>query len=665
MTITRLIHCLLVIGSTVAGASAATMDVQVGWDGAFRTNRWSPVFVTVSDLKPRNAIIELYVPHDTVQSMTIRQLVPVTPTPQTYAIYAPLTGRIDEISVTLREPGRLRSLAKWVNDPSYGLGGSVTPIESVHQLVGITGRNSTQRLIEGQFDRQSVVVKSFSANRLPDHARGFESFNALLLDQPDLTRIPLEKQQAIVDWVRGGGTVVCWLGEDQQPPISPILRQLPATVGENTNVTVSPEALRAAGLPTRFGNMKGRILTPTDDAKPIKLFGGEVQAYKRTLGLGSVVLVPFDCSTLLIDGPDKAREFWRPLLDGAVDLTKRDDNNPVNYYAYNDPAQQRRAHAASAVMNLLGNVPGAGSFGFTWVALVMIGLMVVVGPVDWIVLKRLGRQPWTWITTSGWIALVTLGALYLGHTMKSGELHYHTLRLLDQAGGEIIAAIDTAAIYSPRTAEYDMKADSESWWEPLSADQYYYRSGRKLDIDFHQTYKGNTPEKMRINVWNLRFMSGETTVSAPPLIEAELRQEARAARSNFVVGTIKNVSSLPLKDLLIRTPDGFCLLDKATIAPGQSLAIDQRLQKTPPPTTQYGRFGSYNDVNAVGIEQYFRLATERTSRIDRRMQTSKDVVIVYAMNDDVPAPGGLNPAPNIEKHQQMVRAVFPLRKEQE
>jgi hypothetical protein len=288
--------------------------------------------------------------------------------------------------------------------------------------------------------------------------------------------------------------------------------------------------------------------------------------------------------------------------------------------------------------------------------------MLVVGPVDWIVLKRLGRQPWTWITTSGWIALVTLGALYLGHILKSGELHYHSARLIDQAGGSTVAVIDTVGIYSPRTAQYELTTNPEGWWEPLSADVYYNRSGIRTDIDFHQDYRGNVPTPMTINVWNLRFLTSDTIETGPPLLEADLRYDDRRPRQDQLVGTIKNVSNVTLGEIWLRTSNGYCIVS-GTLPPGASLDVNQRLSIAPRPTTQYGPYGSYTDIEAQGIEQYFRLAIERTSRIDRLIQSKANVVVVYAASSDATASAQLQPAPTVQRHQQMVRAVFPLRRD--
>src|SRR3712207_9534847 len=78
-------------------------------------------------------------------------------------------------------------------------------------------------------------------------------------------------------------------------------------------------------------------------------------------------------------------------------------------------------------------------------------------------LKKLGRQPWTWVTTAGWIGLVTVGAVFAGHLIKSGELHYRTVQLVDQVGGETVGEVSLACVYSPRSEEHTSELQSRQY----------------------------------------------------------------------------------------------------------------------------------------------------------------------------------------------------------
>ena len=173
--------------------------------------------------------------------------------------------------------------------------------------------------------------------------------------------------------------------------------------------------------------------------------------------MGKIVVVPFCVSDLQFTDNDKADKFWRHLLGDIHVLPETKPNGqPVNqsYSPSYSHDENIETQAGMSVADRLGDVPGAGQFGFSYVVIVLIGMMVIVGPVDWFVLKKLGRQPWTWVTTSGWILLITLSATSLGYVLKSGDLHFRTMRLIDQVGDSTAATADWVGVYSPMTREY-------------------------------------------------------------------------------------------------------------------------------------------------------------------------------------------------------------------
>ena len=179
------------------------------------------------------------------------------------------------------------------------------------------------------------------------------------------------------------------------------------------------------------------------------------------------------------------------------------------------PMSKPRTARSTQIADFLGNVPGAGRISFGFIAAILIGMMVIVGPVDWFVLKKLGQQPWTWVTTSGWIALITLCAVYAGHIFKSGTLHYKTLRTVDQVENGVVGISDYVAIYSPRTRTYQLETEPDGWWQPAAFNNSRGTS-LKLDMDFHQTSEGNTPDEMLVNVWSLRFLRATASRQALP-----------------------------------------------------------------------------------------------------------------------------------------------------
>jgi hypothetical protein len=658
-----------------------SLTVDLGWGSSYRLGRWAPVFVTASDDRTRAVMIEVYVPHDQIHGMVIRQFVTIGPTPSTFPLYAPFPNSMETLTVTIRADGPFgRKLADWsVEKQRYSRvwGG----ISAVGQLIGVSGRGSNlDSLLPAQFgdpERSSTIsptLRWMSRSRLPFNAIGFDSLDALMLDEPDLARMAREQQDAVIDWVRSGGHLVCWIGIDPPPASSPIMDQLPAEVGSNILTDLTEESLRAAGLPPRFRQLKARQLVPRLGSESINLFGGESLAIRRRLGFGTITLLPFNPSTFMFQSPAQANAFWEPIIGQAVRFPDKNakPGTPQYYTPYNDPMQQRRSLAINEAMQQLGGIPGAGAFGFGYVATVMIGLMLVVGPLDWIVLKKLNRQPWTWATTTGWIALVSLGAVYIGYVFKSGDLHFRTLSLLDQADGMVQARFDATGVYSPRTQNYSLKVDPEGWWQPMST-QYYGTASRAFnDIYFRQDQHGTRAGPTRVNVWNLLFLEGQTIGPSQPMIESDLHVESKDSVKH-VVGTLTNHGSAAMSGILIRVEDKVAQAPVTLkIEPGTTTTIDLALALTVlqprqvdvPVRLPDGTLvrSAQRNTNVISMQGVWDLSPGRSERVDRLLSDHADLACVYAVMQDVPAVVSLDVPGATEKHVQYVRALVPIKR---
>ena len=443
---------LLCAGMVGTAGAQTTMQVRLGWEGYVRADRWNLGFVTLSDPRPRNVTIEFHTPYDRFQGNRIGQGMTIGPQPQTFPLYLPLRAmNVEDLSIIVRDARTRKRLATFPPGPmpaTGGLPGMMT--DPARSFIGISGRRTTLRSVTRGLPGVPLEAGYLDPSDLPTDAIGFDALDILVLNAPSFSALGDEQQQAIADWVRAGGSLVLWPSDDPVPAAGPLIDVLPCRIGDSAVVELPPDLLEKAGLPPRFRKLPARALLPSDGATPVKLLGSDpLTAYRRRVGFGRVVVCPTDLSALMFAKPQDAYRAWRAVLDGMLDNLPDPEaavTAPERAYGLN-PTALRDHNGLRQIGDMLGTVPGAGRFGFGYVAGVLVGMMVVVGPVDWFVLKRLGRQPWTWVTTGGWIGLVTLGAVYAGHMLKSGELHFRTFEVVDQADGAAVASTKLAGLY--------------------------------------------------------------------------------------------------------------------------------------------------------------------------------------------------------------------------
>ena len=675
----------ILLPSLVAGAADTKLNVMRGWGQKERAGRWDPILVTASSPVPRNVVCEVVSPHQGSFAMAIRERFAIGPEPATFQLFAPTYySPFDETVVVLRDADSGKKLAQYPPEsregpPTWpGIGGGSV-------VVGVAGQRA---VLESQLSHLGIVLSNIPEFQLPRSPIGFDAMDVLFLNRADLTRLDAQQQESILNWVRGGGGLLIAPGNSPLPPDSPLPEALPCRIGAVAKLDLGPEILQRTGLQPRFAHMAARTLEPNEGSKQIELFKASgVNACVRRYGFGTILVSPIDLADLQFDAKVEAAtapEFWKPIF---AELTRLPDEKEKTQPAYyngsqsESPDQQREGTATDVLCNFIGNVPGAGRFGFSYVAGALIAMMIVVGPVDWFVLKRLGYQPWTWATTGGWIALITLAAVYAGFLFKSGDLYFRTVRVIDQIDGASVGTSDLMGIYSPRTRQYAITPQPyvldgpAGWWEPVvpGVRMYgYYSNGPKNDVEFHQSDTANVPEPLIVNVWNLRFLRSQTRQPGPPIVEASLSYQ-NTPKGPRVTGTIKNVSDHGLRNIHVRVRKtmGDVSLNSDGLAAGQSIHIDAVASQPFPPkdfSTQYENFGYYGQRHndSVPAEQDLwpaapDLSGRRATKIDALLDSGTDFACIYGeVLNPRPAAKLEGDAPRIEQHFQWVRAVVPV-----
>jgi hypothetical protein len=538
---------------TAARGQDVQLNVSIGWDGNHRPGRWTPLFLTLSADEPRPVLVDVYSPHSGTQAMRMQQVVPVTTAPTTFIVYIIPNYEIEDLTVVLRDPRTGRRLAGYPDERQQTDPALLRGVYSREKLVGLTG--APGGAVGPVLTRANVAVGYLAPRRLPDVPIGYDAINLLVMNRLTITSITDAQQQAIADWVAGGGTLLVWFSDEAVPDHSPLLDILPATIGPNELVEIDPPRIAQAGLAERFAKMPARSLTPRAGATTTPLLGIDaLQAVSGNHGYGRVVVYPVDLGLLTFADTAQTDAFWRglnvlPLPDPtrAFDFTTLETN------------------ATSELANLLGDVPGAGVFDFSFVSITLIALMLLVGPIDWFVLRKLGHSPWTWATTLGWIGLFTTTAIYAGNLLSSGDLHDRSVSLITQVGDRVIDRTTVHCIASPRTRDYVLATD-DGWWQPLPMGGWWGHRGVREDYAFRQSLDGNQPLPLRVPIWSMRLLVGKTDLGGEPLVQADL-----AVGADGVSGSVRNLSKHLLNNVCVTHAGQTWHL--GTIDPGGTLEV--------------------------------------------------------------------------------------------
>lgn len=670
-----LVTTIVLLLATLAGA--ADLSVSFAFESQYKPGRWTPLRVTVSDKITRTANLSLYVPHSRTTALRIGQQLTVGPDERTFIFYAPLEYSIGTFRVELRDAATGKLIAQfprpddgdfWPNQPAAVEKLIVSCGESFRLPGPLTLRSANGA--NGQRAEQAAVA-NISPAELPAVPLGFEGVDILVLAGLTAQEMDAPQQKAVVDWVKAGGQLLYWPGDQPLDPGSPLAAALPGTFGAPRAVRLSDRQLFDASLPARFADLSIRPITPAPGAEMFPLFGSDqLSAIYGRVGLGRVMVLPINASTLQFQGT--ALPFWTGLCAVAFPLNV-DPDHADNSYLYGQDA--RREAGLNGALDMIGQIPGTGSFGFGYVATMLGAMMFVVGPLDWFVLKKLGRQPWTWFTTAGWIGVITCAAVYAGHLLRSGDLHFRTLSVIDEIDGHAVSRADALLLYSPGSERYDIQTDAASWWEPFGTAGRYASDALPTAVETEQDYRGNRPLPMFVEVWNYRFLHGQAGEPGPPSLDAKLSR----ASDGTIIGTIRNTSGSECeRPIYIRTRASVFRVDIALPTSGEAVNIDGKCVPVDPndPVLKVAQDNDvyYNAQPAAAVQKQKEpplaatplallggLASDRAGLIDQLLRNDPDrTAAVYAMFIGATPPAKVADASAKVEHHQLVRAVVKL-----
>jgi hypothetical protein len=366
------------------------------------------------------------------------------------------------------------------------------------------------------------VIVSFDPEDLPERVEAWGGLDRLVWQDLDSNRLTPGQLEALRGWVAGGGRLVIVGG----------------TAGPNS-LAAFPDALlpyrptatvnvAASSLTSLVGNVPaGTVDLPAlggelTDGRALVTSGDRVIAAERGYGNGAVTLIGFDPSTKWIADGSAGETLWRRLLPARsyTGLVLGDDSQLVS--------------AVSQLPSLA--LPPIGG---------LIGLLgayiLLVGPINYLVLRRLDRRDWAWITMPALIGVFAVGAYGFGAVLRGSEVLVNEVALVRGSPG---ATDGTAQVYigvfSPSRGTYQVNVPGGALLSaPISGD-FFGGDGSASSLDVLQ----GDPAKVRdlaVGYGSLRTVRAETAV-AVPLIQTDLR-----LIDGRLQGTVKNASTVTLQ----------------------------------------------------------------------------------------------------------------------
>ena len=401
-----------------------------------------------------------------------------------------------------------------------------------------------------------TLIALMQADQLPDRTAAFDSADVLVFNNVDTSALSVGQRNAIKGWITAGGQVLFNGGPGASLALSGFTDIAPARPSQGL-IGGSPLAFRQFIAPSVLGAMPDDLflnvpsvqLELNPNAKTLISAKETALIARREIGRGLIDQLAFDATLAPMRDWAGRSDVFAALIGGRVNL-------PSAVGALQEdalPGQTASALPAASLPSVLL----VGGFLMLYV--------LVIGPLNYLVLRRFRRLSWSWITIPSIVLAFTLAGALTGFRLRGNASQIHRLNLVMGDARTIEGRSFTLlGLFAPRRTDIDVNLDRN-----LVEQVADVRTQRSIAGD--AWFSAGDPSIMHnlaIGGSEVRalYARGEANL---PAIETDLTFVPPASATEYgeVRGTIHNKSDVPLKDCTLFSGHDYRVMGDL---PGQS-----------------------------------------------------------------------------------------------
>ena len=404
---------------------------------------------------------------------------------------------------------------------------AVTIHEAGQLLVGVIAENSPRIVgslsLPAAQNQQAAVVVPLTVADLPTRIEAWSALDRLVWQDVDAATLSKDQLAAMRGWLALGGRLVIVGGSggigtlagfpDDLLPYRPASTIDVAPASLSSLLGTPPPA--ATDVPAMAGELsRGRALATSGD---------RVVAAQASYGSGGVTILGIDPTVGWIAESTASRSLWPGLIPGRSDgsVSISDD---------------------SSIVNAVGNLPSLALPPLGGLLLLLFGYVALIGPINYLILRRIDRREWAWVTMPILIVAFALGAYGFGSALRGSSIIVNEVGIVRGAPDAIEGSAQVyLGVFSPSRGTYQVAVPGGALLSsPIVGDTF---GGTSASLDILQGGAGGASHvrNLAVGFGSLRTIRAESQAVVPK-VHAEL-----ALVDGTLTGTIRNESDRTLE----------------------------------------------------------------------------------------------------------------------
>ncbi len=430
-----------------------SISADAGFDGRFRPDQWMPVKINVenqgSDLTG----------HIVLRPETSGSGLPNTfSTPvdlprgssQSFFLYITARTNASNLRVDLLNEDNIVVASTDVNVLD------VSPRDQMYAVVS-SAPTSMVNLAPVAVGGYRAFQADWRVGDVPDQVGALDPLTAIIFNDVDTSMLTSDQQEAIREYVMGGGHIIVGGGSNWQPtaaglrellPLVPNNSQTIADFGGLAEVAGSYDEPLAGESVHAVGNLidSAQVMAQTEDGTPLLV--------RRFLGNGTA-------DYLTLDPNSEPLRSWADLPDLWFTLVTSTNVRPAWAFGFSDWVR-----ATSAVEIL----PGLDLLPAAFALMVFLGLYIfLIGPLNYVILNRINRLEWAWITIPILIVIFSGLAWSVGFELRGNDVTLSRLSVVQTWPDSEEAQLDQLiGLLAPRRGDYNLGMEDDRMLRPIT-----------------------------------------------------------------------------------------------------------------------------------------------------------------------------------------------------
>jgi hypothetical protein len=421
------------------------------------------------------------------------------------------------------------------------------------RIVAIVGSARPDGLEDG-----TVEVANIAPDELPEEWQGYASLEALIWIDGRATEIRSAAQvDALRQWISTGGTFCVARGNSIDLVGTPVADLLPVKLGATRELA----SLGGGSLPE--GSAVAIETTVRKGAIRAEA-GGLPLVVEANRDSGRVVFTAFDPSRPPFVGWERAKPFWKWLLSIGRTAPPPRPNEELGF----------RAIGSRLLSQQAGRFPDVAAPEIGGLFLLIVLYLIVVGPLDYGLLRLFRKLEFTWFTFPAYVVLFTLFILLVGGAFIQRAAHQREIAVVDHyPETSFVRSRALSAVLAPADVLYKVEDAQPLSSNFIDNDRLYDMASKVLDVRMLRA----TPRMAENWLINRNFTGlamADHCGSAPSPVTFSIKSQEQID----VQLAVKNTSGETFETSALVTPRGIYTI--ASIPPGDSTVSGSRLWAT-------------------------------------------------------------------------------------